>query len=81
MSPPPPRPPAHPPQVPAHPGTGPLQGRPPPRLLTLDDALARWERETLRPAVARNPERPRLETSWGAPVPRVATPADLGGFD
>ena len=47
----------------------------------LEDALARWERETLRPAVARTPERPRLETSWGAPLPRLATPADLGGFD
>jgi methylmalonyl-CoA mutase N-terminal domain/subunit len=47
----------------------------------LDDALARWERETLRPAVERTPERARLETSWGAPVPRLATPADLGGLD
>jgi methylmalonyl-CoA mutase N-terminal domain/subunit len=53
-------------------------GRGPARL---EDALARWERETLRPALERAPERPRLETSWGAPVPRVATPADLGGFD
>jgi len=50
----------------------------PPRL---EDALARWERETLRPAVERTSERARLETSWGAPVPRLATPADLGGFD
>jgi methylmalonyl-CoA mutase N-terminal domain/subunit len=50
----------------------------PPRL---EDALARWERETLGPAVERTPERARLETSWGAPVPRLATPADLGGFD
>jgi methylmalonyl-CoA mutase, N-terminal domain len=47
----------------------------------LDDALARWERERLRPAVERTPERAGLETSWGAPVPRLATPADLGGFD
>ena len=27
------------------------------------------------------PERARLETSWGAPAARLATPADLGGFD
>jgi methylmalonyl-CoA mutase, N-terminal domain len=47
----------------------------------LDDALARWERERLRPAVERTPERAGLETSWGVPVPRLATPADLGGFD
>ena len=47
----------------------------------LDDALARWERERVRPAVERTPERAGLETSWGAPVPRLATPADLGGFD
>jgi methylmalonyl-CoA mutase, N-terminal domain len=52
-----------------------------PRGIRLEDALARWERETLRPAVERTPERTRLETSWGAPVPRLATPADLGGFD
>ena len=51
------------------------------KTLTLEDALARWERETLRPAVQRTPERPRLETSWGAPVPRLGTPADLPGFD
>ena len=43
--------------------------------------MARWERERLRPAVERTPERAGLETSWGAPVPRLATPADLGGFD
>ena len=48
---------------------------------SLDDALARWERERVRPAVERTPERAGLETSWGAPVPRLATPADLGGFD
>jgi methylmalonyl-CoA mutase, N-terminal domain len=56
-------------------------GRKPPGPARLEDALARWERETLRPALERTPERPRRETSWGAPVPRVATPADLGGFD
>jgi len=41
----------------------------------------RWERETLRPALARAPERPRLLTSWGTPVPPVATPADLPAGD
>jgi methylmalonyl-CoA mutase N-terminal domain/subunit len=56
-------------------------GRKPPAPARLEDALARWERETLRPALERTPERPRRETSWGAPVPRLATPADLGGFD
>ena len=56
-------------------------GRTPPGPARLEDALARWERETLRPALERTPERPRRETSWGAAVPRLATPADLGGFD
>jgi methylmalonyl-CoA mutase, N-terminal domain len=51
------------------------------RPLRLEEALARWERETLRPAVDRTPERARLDTSWGAPMPRLGTPADLGGFD
>jgi methylmalonyl-CoA mutase N-terminal domain/subunit len=53
-------------------------GAPPPGL---DDALARWERQTLGPALERTPERRPLETSWGTPVPRLVTPADLGGFD
>jgi methylmalonyl-CoA mutase, N-terminal domain len=57
--------------------TGPAAARP----LALAEALARWERETLRPATARTPERARLETSWGAPTPRLGTPADLDGFD
>ena len=47
----------------------------------LEDAQARWERETLRPALERTPERAGLETSGGTPAPRLATPADLGGFD
>ena len=78
VSAPPPLPDARPPHAPEPPGPG----QPPvPKAPRLEDALARWERETLRPAVARTPERPRLETSWGAPLPRLATPADLGGFD
>ncbi len=56
-------------------------GRPPPRPSRLEAALARWERETLRPAVERTPERAPLETSWGAPVPRLVTPADLASLD
>ena len=47
----------------------------------LEDAQAGWERETLRPALERTPERASLETSWGAPVPRLLTPADVPGFD
>src|SRR5262249_31865211 len=47
----------------------------------LEGALERWEGETIRPAVDRTPERAHLETSWGAPVPRLGTPADLEGFD
>ena len=54
---------------------------PTPRPSSLEDAQARWERETLRSALERTPERPGLETSGGAPAPRLATPADLGGFD
>ena len=52
-----------------------------PALSTLEDAQARWERETLRPALERTPERAGLETSGGTPARRLATPADLGGFD
>ena len=66
----PPAPPAGRPPAPAPRGSGPA----PPQdaeLSTLEDALARWERETLGPALARTPERSRLETSWGAPVPRL----------
>jgi methylmalonyl-CoA mutase N-terminal domain/subunit len=47
----------------------------------LDEARERWERETLGPALQRAPERGRFETSWGTPVPRVVTRADLGGWD
>jgi methylmalonyl-CoA mutase N-terminal domain/subunit len=59
----------------------PREERTPTSPTRLEDALARWERDTLRPALERTPERARLETSWGAPVPRLATPGDLGGFD
>src|SRR5262249_15672680 len=63
------------PQIPASPGPEPR------RPLRLDEALARWERQTLRPALDRAPGRARLEPAWGAGVPRPGTPADLGGFD
>jgi len=48
---------------------------------TIQDAAERWERETLRPALGRAPERAPFETSWGTPVPRLSTPADLAGVD
>jgi methylmalonyl-CoA mutase N-terminal domain/subunit len=54
---------------------------PPPPGPSLEEARTRWERETLRPATERTPERGPLETSWGMPVPRLLTPADLPGFD
>ena len=42
---------------------------------------ARWERETLRPFLARAPERkPAFETISGLPVDRVYTAADLGDW-
>jgi methylmalonyl-CoA mutase N-terminal domain/subunit len=47
----------------------------------LEAARARWERETLGPAVERAPERARFATSWGTPVPNLTTPAELAGFD
>jgi methylmalonyl-CoA mutase N-terminal domain/subunit len=47
----------------------------------IDEARARWERETLRPALGKAPERRDFATSWGAPVPRLSTPADLAGSE
>jgi len=47
----------------------------------IEDARARWEREVLRPALSGAPERARFETSWGTPVPRVSTPADVARLD
>ncbi len=47
----------------------------------VEAARARWEQEVLRPALARAPERAEFETSWGTPVPRLSTGADLAGFD
>ncbi len=47
----------------------------------IEEARARWEMVALGPALGRAPERARFETSWGTPVPRLSTPADLAGFD
>jgi methylmalonyl-CoA mutase N-terminal domain/subunit len=47
----------------------------------LDAARARWERETLHPALRRTPERGTFQTSWGTPVPPVATPGSPAGAD
>src|SRR5262249_18283536 len=47
-----------------------------------DQARERWEKETLRPALARSPERAAtFATSTGAPVERLYTPADAADFD
>ncbi|HEV8673305.1 MAG TPA: methylmalonyl-CoA mutase family protein [Methylomirabilota bacterium] len=47
----------------------------------IEEARARWEQETLRPALGRAPERARFETSWGTLVPRLTTPTNLAGLD
>jgi methylmalonyl-CoA mutase, N-terminal domain len=47
----------------------------------LHDARRRWEEETLRPALAKSPERPALFAASGAPVERLYTPADLDSLD
>jgi methylmalonyl-CoA mutase N-terminal domain/subunit len=45
-------------------------------------ARRRWEAETLRPALAKGPDRPGLFAgSSGAPLPRVCTPLDTAGQD
>jgi len=47
----------------------------------IEEARARWEQATLPEALRRAPERARFETSWGAAVPRLSTPADVAGLD
>jgi methylmalonyl-CoA mutase N-terminal domain/subunit len=47
----------------------------------IDEARAAWERDTLAEAIMRAPERARFETSWGAAVRRLSTPADVAGLD
>jgi methylmalonyl-CoA mutase N-terminal domain/subunit len=42
----------------------------------------RWQEQTLKPALARSPERREVFTTLsGVPVPRLASPADLTGFE
>jgi methylmalonyl-CoA mutase N-terminal domain/subunit len=48
----------------------------------IEDARKAWEEKTLKPALGKAPERPApFTTSWGSPVERVYTPAELAGFD
>ena len=47
-----------------------------------DAAKARWERETLEPALAKSPERAgAFTTVSGRPIERLYTPADVAGLD
>src|SRR5579884_3626511 len=46
------------------------------------DSRTRWEAETLRPALARAPERREVfETSSGIPIRRLYTPEDIAALD
>ncbi|MGH7323001.1 MAG: acyl-CoA mutase large subunit family protein [Candidatus Rokuibacteriota bacterium] len=47
----------------------------------IEETRARWERDALEPTLGRAPERGRFETSWGTPVPRLSTPADLARLE
>ncbi|MCC6191442.1 MAG: methylmalonyl-CoA mutase, partial [Anaerolineales bacterium] len=54
----------------------------PRQLDDLREAHARWEANTLRPTLARAPERPGpFITTSSEPVERLYTPLDLPGFD
>jgi len=47
-----------------------------------EEARRQWEERTLKPALAKSPDRPALFTdSSGSPVERVYTPADTAGLD
>ncbi len=47
-----------------------------------EEARRQWEERTLKPALAKSPDRPALFTdSGGSPVERVYTPADTAGLD
>lgn len=51
-------------------------------LKRIEEAKARWEAETLKPALAQTPERAeRFTTASMTPVERLYTPADLSEFD
>ncbi len=47
----------------------------------IEAAQREWSDTTLGPALGRAPERAPIETSWGAAVPRLSTPADTAGLD
>ena len=48
----------------------------------IENARKAWEEKTLKPVVGKAPERPGLfSTSWGSPVERLYTPAELAGLD
>jgi methylmalonyl-CoA mutase, N-terminal domain len=47
----------------------------------IEAAQREWSDTTLGPALGRAPERAPFETSWGAAVPRLSTPADTAGLD
>ena len=47
-----------------------------------EEARRQWEERTLKPALARSPDRPGIFTdSSGSPVERLYTPADTAGLD
>ena len=51
-------------------------------LRRIEAARRRWEEGTVRPALARSPERPApFADSGGAPIERLYTPADVAGLD
>ncbi len=48
----------------------------------LEDARKAWEEQTLKSALRKAPERSGpFATSWGSPLERVYTPAELAGFE
>ena len=48
----------------------------------IEEGKRAWEERVLKPALDKTPERAALfTTSWGSPVGRVYTPADLDGLD
>jgi methylmalonyl-CoA mutase, N-terminal domain len=47
----------------------------------LENARRRWEEETLRPALAKSPERATPFDASGGPVERLYTPADIDSLD
>ena len=48
----------------------------------IEDARRSWEERTLKPALAKSPDRPALFTgSGGAPTERLGTPAEVGDLD